>query len=160
MEKDNDTYMINAVNAYADLIYRIAFQNLGNRSDAEDTVQEVFIKLLKAPSFQDDTHMKAWLIRITINLCKDLKKSAWHRKTTSLIENSSCCTQEQQEIMDEIWRLPVKYRNVIYLYYYEEYTISEISEILNVRKNTVNSWLVRARKNLKGILISGGFQDD
>lgn len=160
MELCKSDLITKAVESYTDLIFRIAYQNLGNRVDAEDVVQETFIRLISAPSFDDDAHMKGWLIRVTINLCKDLKKSVWHRKTTELEENNYSFSQEQQKIMDEVWQLPVKYRNVIYLHYYEEYTILEIAKILNINRNTVNSWLTRARRKLKDILIEGGIQSD
>jgi RNA polymerase sigma-70 factor, ECF subfamily len=161
MKPCDSDLLTNAIEKYTDLIFRIAYQYLQNRMDTEDVVQETFIRLLRAPTFNDDKQMKIWLIRVTINLCKDIKKSTWYRKTTSLDDNNYYkLSKEQQNVMEDIWRLPAKYRSVIYLYYYEEYTISEIATILNTKQNTVNSWLTRARKKLKNILVTGGTQND
>lgn len=156
----HDDLISDTVEKYSDMVIRIAYQNLKNYADAEDVAQDAFIKLLNPPSFVDDEHMKAWLIRITINLCKDLKKSAWYRKSTPLIEGSCNFTMEEQGVLNEIWRLPVHYRNVVYLYYYEKYTVHEIAKILEIKDNTISSWLTRARKKLKNMLLEGGYALD
>lgn len=160
MEPSNAKSVTDAVEKYADLLFRIAYQILENNADAEDAVQNAFLRLLCASPFDEEAHRKAWLIRVTVNLCKDLRKSAWYRKRTELSESSSAPSQEQQDVLDEIWKLPARYRTVIYLYYYEEYTVSEISEILRRNKNTVASRLARARKMLKQILMDGGIPRD
>jgi RNA polymerase sigma-70 factor (ECF subfamily) len=138
------------------MVIRIAYQNLKNQADAEDVTQEVFIKLLKQPAFNDDNHLKAWLIRITINQCKDLMKSDWFRKRQPLDENWQPHSEKQLGIISEIWKLPKNYRNVIYLYYYENYSVPEIARILGENENTISSRLTRARKKLKIILIEEG----
>lgn len=148
------------VESYSDMILRIAFQNLKNQADAEDVAQEVFLKLLKAPVLYDEVHRKAWIIRVTINQCKDLKKSFWHRKTEALTEEWQPFTSEEQGLLDELWRLPEHYRTVVYLYYYEGYTVPEIAKILEKNENTVSSWLGRARKKLKHILEEGGIGNE
>lgn len=161
MEKTlwQDNFIENAVEEYLNMVLRIAYQNLQNQSDAEDIAQEVFLRLMKQKLFQDKDHMKAWLIRVTINLCKDFKKSAWNRKTQRLNEEWVPFTQEQTELLQEIWKLPKQDRNIIYLYYYEEFTTPEIADILNEKINTISSRLTRARKKLKDILIEGGYQN-
>lgn len=146
------------VEKYYDMIIRIAYHNLKNQADVEDVAQEVFLKLMREEDFEDEGHRKAWLIRVTINLCKDVNKSAWNRKTEGLIETLEPFSKEQQRILDELWELPKNYRNVVYLYYYEELTIREIGRILREKENTVSSWLSRARKKLKTILMEGGYR--
>ena len=144
------------IRQYADMIYRIALNNLKNTSDAEDIFQEVCLSLLtkNAPLF-DDVHIKNWLIRVTINKCKNFSKSHWQSKTEGLnisAENSEIIGNPIPEL---VYSLPQKYRNIVYLYYYEEYTVPEIAEILGENKNTINSKLQRARKKLKEILEEG-----
>lgn len=144
------------IRQYADMIYRIALNNLKNTSDAEDIFQDVCLTLLtkNAPLF-DDVHIKNWLIRVTINKCKNLSKSIWQRKTDSLDFTAENPISAQNTFPELVYSLPQKYRNIVYLYYYEEYTISEIAEILEENKNTINSKLQRARKKLKEILEEG-----
>jgi len=152
---DND-FIQSAVEAYLDMVFRIAYQNTANYSDAEDVTQEVFIKLMKERRFISEEHMKAWLIRVTINLCKDLKKSFWHRRTESLPNEWQPAEGPQASFMDELRRLPKNYRNVLYLYYFEGYTVPEIAKILGNKENTVSSWMTRARKKLKTLIMDGG----
>lgn len=145
------------VRSYADMIYRIALQNLKNEADAQDIFQEVCLTLLTkdAPLF-DDVHLKHWLIRVTINKCKNFKKSLWQQKTEAIADYlPSSEVDDESKVLELIYYLPKKYRNVIYLYYYEEYTVPEIAQILHESKNTVNSRLQRARKSLKKILEEG-----
>jgi len=144
-----------AVEQYADMVVRIAYQNLKNKADAEDITQEVFIKLLQQPDFNDDEHMKAWLIRVTINQCRNFHKSFWQRNTDPIARDWETFDDEQQYLFDELWKLPPHYRNVLYLHFYEGYTLSEIARILNRNVNTVGSWLGRGKKKLKGLLIEG-----
>lgn len=155
----DDDFIQEIVRDYSDMIFRIAYQNLKNKSDCEDAIQEVFMKLIKQATFTDKQHMKAWIIRVTINLCKDLNKSAWYRKTEPLNEDIPF-TKEDKEILDEISRLSNDYRNVIYLYYFEKYTISEIAKILDKKENTISSQLTRAKKKLKNILLEGGYVNE
>lgn len=146
------------VDEYSDMIYRIAYQNLRSSYDAEDIMQDVFLSLLKSNAeFSDSAHIKAWLIKVTVNKCIDFKKSARNRTTVTLDEQSAHYDSEEQGVMDEIFRLPEEERNIIYLYYYEGYTISEIAQILGKKQNTVSSKLQRARKKLKALLTKGGY---
>ncbi len=149
------------IERYADMLMRVAYQNTLNQSDAEDVVQEAFIKFFQRGSgprldFCDEQHIKAWLLRVTINLCKDLKKSFWHRRVDALSEAWRPFSEMHDSIMDEIASLPKKYRNVLYLHYYEGYTCREIADILDTNENTVSSWLTRARKKLKHLVLDGG----
>ncbi len=143
---------------HADMIYRIALQNLKNEADAQDVFQEVCLSILtKNAPLDDDVHIKHWLIRVTINKCKNIKKSLWHQKTEPL--NLDCERGGKDQRIDEfelLYTLPKSYRNIIYLYYFEEYTVPEIAQILGENKHTVNSRLQRSRKKLKKILEEGG----
>jgi len=142
---------------YADMVLRIAYQNLKNKTDAEDITQEVFIRLVQTNAFENEEHIKAWLIRVTINLCKDFRKTAWFRKRTSLTTTDWLpFSEEQQGLLEELWQLPSKDRNIIYLYYYEGYSVPEIARILHKNENTLSSQLSRAKKKLKCLLVEGG----
>lgn len=124
------------VRLYADMIYRIALQNLKNEADAQDIFQEVCLTLLtkEAPLF-DDVHLKHWLIRVTINKCKNFKKSLWQQRTESLVDYLPDGEVDvESQVLELIYSLPQKYRNVVYLYYCEEYTVPEIAEILRENK--------------------------
>lgn len=157
---ENDTSKIQQaekiVRQYADMIYRIALHNLKNPTDAEDIFQEVCMALLtKNAPLYDDVHIKHWLIRVTINKCSNFKKSLWQSRIDSIDDHTELTAPETHFVMEELSKLPPHYRNIIYLYYYEEYTVPEIAEILSKSKNTINSQLQRARKKLKKLLEEG-----
>lgn len=145
------------VEKYSNMIMQIAYQNVFNKSDSEDITQEVFIKLMKnIKKFDNEDYMKAWIIRVTINLSKDYNKSFWNKNTTGIDENLKIFGEEYQDIFKELSKLKPKYRNIIYLYYYQGYKIKEIAEIMSMNQNTVSSCLTRARENLKELLDEGG----
>lgn len=141
---------------YGDSIYRIALIHTQNEMDAQDIVQEVFLKYAgNADRFRSDEHLKAWLIRVALNMCTDLKRSAWSRKTTELSEE--CLPAEEfhtseSDIYHAVMSLPSKYRNVIHLFYYEGYSVKEISQITEQKENAVKTQLSRGRSILKEIL--------
>ena len=131
-----------AARQYQDMVYRIALHSFGNPQDAEDAVQEVFLRLYTAEKpFEGPDHLRRWLIRVTVNVCKDALKSPWRRRRVFL--------EEQGELYREVMRLPEKYRTVLYLFYYEELTVKEIGEILGLRTSAVTTRLHRARAKLK-----------
>lgn len=152
-----DEAILSALEKYADMVVRIAFQNLRSKADAEDVMQDVFIKLLQQQEpFENEEHRKAWLIRVTINQCRDYQKSAWRRKSTDLNEALDYSfTNEEERIFEDLCSLPPSYRNLLYLYYYEGYALREIAEMTGESLNTVGSRLRRARKRLK-ISLEGG----
>ncbi len=157
ISEDDKRIIERLIYEYADMIFRIAYQNLGNRADAEDIFQEVCIALItKTAPIHDEKHIKNWLIRVTINKCTNFHKSFWNRNRENLTETIEYIPPAGKELLDSIRRLPPKYRNIIYLYYYEGYSIAEISELLNMNKNTVSSALSRARKQLGEILTEEG----
>lgn len=142
---------IEVVEKYSDMIFRIAYQNLFQIHDAEDVVQDVFLKLLRQESkcFEDCEHLKSWLIRVTINQCLDYRKSFSRTKTVPLEDLEIPYDSQEQGLMEELQQLPKDYRNILYLYYYEGYTIKEIAAIIGMKQNTVNSKLTRGRKKLR-----------
>jgi len=145
------------VEKYSDTLMQIVFQRTFNKSDSEDIIQDVFIKLIKSINkIKDEEHLKYWLIRVTINLCNDYNKNFWNKNTTVLDEELSGFDEEESAILKEINKLKPKYRDVIYLYYYQGYKIKEISLILKMKENTVSSNLARAREKLKINLEEGG----
>ena len=155
MAKSNTEETELIIRQYADMIYRIAVHNTCCTADAEDIMQDVCIDLLtKCPCMDDPEHLKAWLIRVTVNKCKSLYRFSQRRKYEPLDE-SWPAEPEQTSVMEEIRQLPENMRNVIYLYYYEEYTIAEIAGILGMNPNTVSSTLQRARRKLKDLLEEG-----
>ena len=134
------------VNEYTTMLLRVAYSQLNNRMEAEDTVQEVLLKYMeKAPVFQSEEHEKAWLLRVTINHCKNHLASAWFRKRADLDEGIPALDNEELEVVSAVAALPAKYRAVVHLYYFEGYSTKEIAEILHSRPNTVSSRLSRAR---------------
>jgi RNA polymerase sigma-70 factor (ECF subfamily) len=148
-----ENYIPYLIDTYSDMLIRISFSYMKNLSDAEDITQEVFIKLLeKKPSFQSAEHEKAWLIRVAINLSKDKLKSSYFKNTAPLEGDFIDITKEDNEIIEAVLMLPLKYRSIVLLYYYEDYSISEVANILNLKDSTVGSQLSRARKLLKPIL--------
>lgn len=145
------------IDTYSNMLLRIACHHVKSRADAEDIAQDAFVKLFTAqPLLESEEHRKAWLIRVTINLCKNFLKSS-RRNEVPLEDSYYQMAEEQREVLDAVWRLPEKFRDVVYLYYYEGYTVLEISRLLGKKENTVASWLHRARIRLKEELTGGVF---
>ncbi|MDF2557997.1 MAG: polymerase sigma factor, sigma-70 family [Bacillales bacterium] len=150
----DDKKISDALEKYSDMVRRISYMYLRNKHDVEDVFQEVFLKLLTYEKpFESESHEKAWIIRVAINKCKDLSKSFW-RKNTQSLEGVELTfnKKEESELMDAVLSLPVKYKDVIYLHYYEGYSVPEMSVMLNQKENTIYSNLHRARALLKNTL--------
>ena len=145
-----------AVEAYADMVRRICFYHLKNQADTEDVFQEVFLKyMLHDEPFHDREHEKAWLLRVAINACKDYLKSFFRRSTVpldALQEMAAEIPEGHREVLEAVLSLPGKYKDAIYLHYYEGYSAAEIGQILGKKENTVYSLLSRGRRMLKGVL--------
>lgn len=138
---------------YSSMVYRLAFARTNNRFDADDILQEVFLRYIRAKSdFQGEEHRKAWLIRTTINCSKTLLASAWFRKTAPLNDSLYTEMKENSEVYYAVLSLPVKYRTVIHLFYYEDYAVAEIADLLDFKQSTVKSQLHRARNMLRAKL--------
>ncbi|MEM0531463.1 sigma-70 family RNA polymerase sigma factor [Zongyangia sp. HA2173] len=142
-----------AIEQYADTVRRICMVHLKNYTDTEDVFQTVFLKYVQsAIQFESDEHERAWLIRVTINACKDLLKSFFRSRTLSidqLIEQAAELPPDNREVLEAVLSLPAKYRDVVYLHYYENYTAPQISRILGKNVNTVYTLLTRSKKKLK-----------
>lgn len=142
-------------------VYRLAMVMMGNISDAEDVTQTVFLKAWeKKPDFRDADHEIAWILTTTRNQCKDIHKSFYRRKRTDL-ENApepqvTLETQMDSEIWEALQSLAEKYRMVLYLYYYEGYSVRELSVILGRRESTLQTQLATGRKQMKSLLESKG----
>jgi RNA polymerase sigma-70 factor (ECF subfamily) len=125
--------------------------HLKNHDDVEDIFQDVFLKLYRyEKSFDSDEHEKAWLLRVSINKCKDLHKSFFKSRVCPLDDMEISIEDEvENEILQEVLALPAKYKDVVYLFYYEGYSVPEISKILGTKENTIYSHLHRAKLMLK-----------
>ncbi|GGH51949.1 RNA polymerase sigma factor [Paenibacillus silvae] len=145
-------HIMSIYETYADTLFRIAMVHLGRREDAEEATQDTFIKLMeKAPAFNDAEHQKAWLIRVITNHCKSLLRRGWRKREVKLegIEFMLADDPEDQALIELVLSLPVKYRSVVHLYYYEDYAIRDISEILQISESAVKMRLQRGRQLLK-----------
>ncbi|SEK22402.1 RNA polymerase sigma-70 factor, ECF subfamily [Ruminococcus sp. YRD2003] len=151
----NDNTALYAFQKFGDTVLRAAFACCGSYSEAEDITQDTFLLLHAKPqSFTDDEHLKAWLLRVAVNKCKNLRRSFRFSRTDSLEtqDYSSASYEmntEDNSVLSEIRSLPEKYALVIYLYYYEGYNTREIAEIQGKSENTVCSLLRRGREKLK-----------
>jgi len=150
------------VAAYRGMIFRLAFGCTGSRFDADDMAQEAFLRLYNYNKpFTDAEHKKAFLIRVTVNLCKNLQKSAWRQKRSELSEdcygNQACTSaynEDESVLRDYILKLKPNYRAVIHLFYYEGYSAAETAKILKISETAVTTRLQRARSMLKTQLIN------
>lgn len=139
------------VKKYADLVYRVAFTILKNKENAEDVFQDVFMKLCTGNiSFFSEEHEKAWIIKVTKNQCLDFLKRSSNKPKDELNENLVVENKDDKGyILEEVMKLPEKFRILIYLFYFEGYKISEIASILDENESTLKSRLVKARELLK-----------
>ncbi|GFI61431.1 ECF RNA polymerase sigma factor SigW [Clostridiales bacterium] len=151
-----------AIELYSDTIRRICMIYLKSYTDTEDIFQTVFLKyVLSSVSFESEEHEKAWIIRVTINACKDLLKSFFRSRTVSLdeiIEQPSELSLDNIEVLEAVFSLPQKYRAAVYLYYFEEYTAPQISQILGKNVNTIYTLLTRSRQTLREKLGGEGYE--
>lgn len=142
-----------AIENYASTVKRICFIHLKNEADTEDICQTVFLKYaMNDKVFDSEAHEKAWIIRVTINACKDLLKSFFRKHTVSLdayVEQGGVNDAAHSEVLEAVLALPEKYRRVIYLHYYEGYPAADIAEILRINVNTVYTQLTRAKGLLR-----------
>lgn len=140
---------------YIDTVYRVAFNYLKSSADAEDVTQSVFEKLLRqSKPFDGEDHVKHWLIRVTVNECKNLVRSKWWRRE-SFEDYAATLPFEEPEHSDlfhAVMALPKKYRLPIYLHHYEGYSTEEVAEILKIPRGTVCTQLMRGREMLKKML--------
>lgn len=135
-------------------VYRVALLLLKNTADAEDATQNVFLKYMeKSVVFRDEEHEKAWFITVTRNHCKDVLKSFWHKNIQlDTIPERGSLEKEDSEMLELIMQLSRKYREVLYLYYYEGYSVKEMARILKRKPSTIQTQMSVARKKIKQML--------
>lgn len=144
----------NAFLKYSDMIYRLAFIRTKSRADADDILQEVFLRYIKVyKKMQSEEHIKAMLLRITVN-CSNSFNSSWYvKKTEPLNENIAEYDMDSDGyVLNEVLKLPLKYRTVIHLHYYCGYSVEEIAKLNNMKPQTVKTHLFRAREILKNTI--------
>lgn len=161
-----DEKFIEIVDLYTDSLFKIAYSICKNRQDSEDAVQNAFLKIYKIKKqFDSNEHIKNYLIKVTINNCKRTFISSWNKKVVSLDEFSSDDyytidkKDEYYDVYQAVMSLPEKYRIVIHLYYYEDYSVKEISKLISKKETTVQTQLMRARSKLRNIL-KGVLEDE
>lgn len=150
------------IDQYSNMIRRLCMIHLKNYADTEDIFQTVFLKyVLSSVTFENEEHEKAWFVRVTINACKDLLKSFFRRRTVSLdeiIEQPSEISIDDREVLEAVLSLPQKYKDVVYLHYYEDYTAPQISRILGKNVNTIYTLLTRSKQLLREKLGGGEYE--
>ena len=150
-----------AIERHADTVRRLCMIHLKNYADTEDIFQTVFLKyVLSSVSFENEEHERAWFIRVTINACKDLLKNFFRSHTVSIdevLEQPAEIQEDNREVLEAVLSLPARYRDVVYLYYYEEYTAPEIGKILGKNVNTIYTYLTRSKRLLREKLGGDGY---
>lgn len=156
-----DKEIIAIYDRHVDTVFRVCYSFMKNKPEAEDMVQETFLRLITSgKAFDNERHEKAWLIVTASNLCKDSLKKAW-RNNESIEDNpnlSQAVSAQDSDVLEAILQLPRDYKVVVYMYYYEGYSTAEIASYLKTPHATVRSRLARARKCLKTML--GGESDE
>lgn len=139
------------IDQHAPSVYRLAYAHTGSTADAEDVMQETFLRLLTArPRFSDDGHARAWLLRVAANCAADLHRK--RRRVVPLEESHPAPPMPDGSVLDAVLALPEPYRIPIHLHYYEGYSVAEIAQILSLRENTVKTRLFRGRALLRDAL--------
>lgn len=147
-----DTAFEAAMARYADMVFRLAYSYLKNRADAEDVMQETLLRLYIQPLFDTPEHERYWVVRVAVNECKRLLRSPWRRRTGPLEEQGAAAvfdTPAQSELFREVMALPPRYRAAVYLHYYEGYSVREVADAMGANPSTVQTWLMRARGQLR-----------
>ena len=151
-------------NRNVNTVYKLCFTYLKNKADAEDAVQDTFIRCLeRAPRFESLQHEKAWLIRVAANICKNMLKRAsrCNASIEDIPEIEAVTDFQSRELVEEVLSLPEKYRDVIYLFYYEDYPSAEIAAMLKTTDATVRTRLRRGRALIKSVLLKeGGYGEE
>ena len=141
-----------AVERHLDTVYRVALHYFRAPADAEDAAQTAMLRLWQAETvFADDEHLRRWLIRVTLNVCRDMSRSPWRRRVVPLefCREPEFREPEHRELYEAVMALPAKYRLPLYLYYYEGYAVAEAAELLGLNPSTVQTRLARARERLR-----------
>ena len=163
MAKEEQITAQAAIDRYADMVYRLALSQMKNTTDADDLFQEVFVRLVRhVQDLETWEHVKAWLIRVTINCAKKYYEQYWNRNVDYMEEPERVADTEEiyeppeeHPVREAVQKLPPKYRLGIHLYYYEEFSVAEIARLTEQKESTVKSQMHRAREMLKQILETG-----
>ncbi|MCD7761497.1 MAG: sigma-70 family RNA polymerase sigma factor [Clostridiales bacterium] len=152
------------IGRYRDNVFAAAFHICQNAADADDVVQDTFLQYhLTDRDFADEGHIRAWLLRVAINRAKDVRRSFWRRKSVPLedyMETLSFETEESEDLFEQVMKLPEKYRIVIHLFYFEDYSVREIAQILGLTESNVKVRLSRGRRLLKDALKEAWNDDE
>lgn len=141
------------IRRWSETVYRLAYARTGSKADADDVYQEVFLRYVqKHPEFKDEDHLKAWLIRVTVNCAKSLTSSFWNKHTEGMNDSLIFNSVHEYDLYYELMRLKPREREVIHLYYYEDMPTAEISRCLGVSEAVVRARLSRARKALRAFM--------
>ena len=141
------------VRTYENTLYRAALAVLADPEEARDAVQDAFVALLtKAPAFESPDHEKAWLLRVTVNACKDRLRAQRRHPVLPLLETYPAATPQEHTALESVLALPPKERWAVHLFYYEGYSTREIASITGEREGTVRSRLSRARARLRDLI--------
>lgn len=149
----NEELFTEYITEYSNMVYRIAYSYMNSCADSEDIMQDVFLKLYQSgKSFDSDEHLKAWLIRVTVNKAKDELKACRRKQTQLIAECADTAAMPNYELAEAIQTLGADYRVVVYLHYYEGYGIKDISKLLRISEANVKTRLKRAREKLRAFL--------
>lgn len=152
------------IEKYKNNIYAVAFNICKNKYDAEDVVQDTFIQYLShKKDFQSEQHIRAWIIRVAINKAKNKNNLFFRRNSLPLedyMETLTFESDESHELFEAVMKLPEKYRIVIHLFYYEDYSVQEIADILKITQSNVKVRLSRGRLSLRKTLKEAWTNDE
>lgn len=153
-----EAFLKQAMADWGDAVYRLALGQTRSRADAEDVYQDVFLRLLDSgTAFESPEHLKAWLLRVTVNRCRDLARSGWKRRTVALdpewdAPDAAAHDDEDAAVWDAVGQLPEQQRTAVHLHYVEGYSTEEIASALDCRPATAHTWLFRARARIRELL--------
>lgn len=156
--KETNCQMEDVILKYNEMLFRLAMVRMNNKEDAQDVVQDTFIRLMtqikKGKTFTDEEHLKAWLLTVTINRSKSLLMTAWNRKTEGMdsVKEMAAPEASTNYAYEYVMRLPEKYRVAIVLFYYEQLTTEQIATVMKTKPATVRSYLHRGREKLKNMM--------
>ena len=152
-----ETEFNDAAERYLNMVYRIALNWFGSIPDAEDAAQEVMLRLWRSGPPPGEEWLRYWLARVSVNVCKDLSRTPWRLHTVSLEEAAEPLAPEPEDrqVLEEVLRLPKKYRVPLYLHHYEGYSAAEVGAMLGLNVSTVRTRLDRARRKLRQQLEEG-----
>lgn len=160
-----EAFLKQAMADWGDAVYRLALGQTRSRADAEDVYQDVFLRLLDSgTAFESPEHLKAWLLRVTVNRCRDLARSGWKRRTVALdpewdAPDAAVRDDEDAAIWDAVGQLPEQQRTAVHLHYVEGYSTEEIASVLDCRPATARTWLFRARARIRELLEADAAED-